>query len=88
MGFIVESSLDRNVGKEPTPRTRNDQTLGVAQSASDHVLVRRNTDGCTKRSKEMIGAYAGNLSHLLQRNLFLEMLFDKSNRPFYSGVSC
>jgi hypothetical protein len=45
MGFIVEAGFDRNVGKDPTPRTRNNQTLGVAQSASDHVLVRRNTDG-------------------------------------------
>jgi len=80
MGLIVEASLDCNVGKEPTPRTRNDQTLGVAQSASDH--------GRPKRSKEMIGAQASNLSNLFQRNLFLEMLFDKAKRPVYSRVSC
>jgi len=88
MGLIVEASLDCNVGKESTPRTRNDQTLGVAQSASDHVLVGRNTDGRPKRSKEMIGAQASNLSNLFQRNLFLEMLFDKAKRPVYSRVSC
>jgi hypothetical protein len=65
MGLVVEASLDCDVGKESAPSTRNNQTLGMAQSASDHVLVRGNTQGGAKRSKEVIGAQASSFGNLL-----------------------
>jgi hypothetical protein len=37
VSFIVEASLDRNVGKKPAARIRNDQTLSMAQSAFDQI---------------------------------------------------